>query len=92
MNETIYKYPLPLDNLSIIDMPTGAHVLCVQVQNDIPCLWAIVDPQQPLERRPFRLSGTGHLLALDVGASRYIGTFQLNNGSFIGHVFEPKGR
>lgn len=91
MTMTIYKYPLPLDDRSHIQMPRGAHVLCVQVQRDIPYLWAIVDPDQPLDAKLFRLCGTGHPLEITSPESRYIGTFQLAEGSFIGHVFELKG-
>ena len=88
MNEVIYKYPLPVEDLPTVEMPTGAQVLCVQVQEDKPFLWAIVDPGQPLERRWFRLCGTGQLLGINLPTSRYIGTFQLQEGTFIGHVFE----
>ncbi len=92
MNETIYKYPLSLESSPVIDMPTGAHVLCVQVQKGEPCLWAVVDPDQPIETRQFRLCGTGHNLAIDDPKSHYIGTFQLDGGNFIGHVFDYKRR
>jgi len=88
MEETIHKYSLPEQDLTTVEMPTGARVLCVQVRGDKPFLWAIVDPGQPLESRWFRLCKTGHYLGIDIPSSRYIGTFQLHEGALVGHVFE----
>ena len=92
MVETIHKYPLNVEALPTIKMPAGAQVLCVQVQKGAPCLWAIVDPDQPLEYRYFRVCGTGYGFGMDRTNSRYIGTFQLDEGAFVGHVFELERR
>lgn len=41
------------------------------------------------EKRIFEIFGTGHTIYCDMGVDRrYIGTFQIENGQFIGHVFE----
>jgi hypothetical protein len=79
---TIYKYPVPGD--MDIEMPEGARVLCVQVQNGIPMLWALVDPNAEFVTRRFRLMVTGATFS-DKGLS-YIGTYQID--WFVGHVFE----
>lgn len=84
----IYKYDFEVEGEFNILMPKGAHILTVQVQRDTPCIWAIVDPAQPIEPRTFRILGTGHEMDMDIPHSHYIGTFQLFDGSYIGHMFE----
>jgi hypothetical protein len=86
MDKTIWKFPLTPD--CALSMPVGSIILTVQVQEQIPCLWALVDPAAPHERRCFRTYGTGHPVADDSG--EYIGTFQLNGGVLVFHVFEEK--
>ena len=86
MNRTIWKFPLAVGDVSQIAMPEGAEILSVQTQQEQPCLWALVDPGATLEARSFRLAGTGHPIFED--NIRFIGTFQLSGGSFVGHLFE----
>uniref|UniRef100_A0A6H2A2W0 DUF7352 domain-containing protein n=1 Tax=viral metagenome TaxID=1070528 RepID=A0A6H2A2W0_9ZZZZ len=82
---TIYKYQcLEMDNFTI-EMPTGSHILTVQMQRGEPCIWAIVDPDAFPEQRHFQLFGTGHPID---GIGRYIGTFQLMGGNLVFHLFE----
>ena len=85
---TIFKYVVPLDGVIEIQMRKNAHVLSVQTQEEIPCIWAIVDPEAEMEIRKFYLCGTGHPIDIDIPQHRYIGTFQLVEGGFIGHLFE----
>jgi len=84
--KTIWKYPLaPVENKKIIGMPKGAILLCVQAQYGNPCLWALVDSENPAVLREFSIRGTGHD-ARDVG--QYVGTFQMKGGSLIFHLFD----
>ncbi len=92
MNMTIHKFPLPAGSKVSIEMPQFAHILCVQTQGGIPCVWAVVDTDQPMETRTLRIFGTGHPLDEGHNSSHYIGTFQLAEGSFVGHLFEPERR
>ena len=82
----IYKYPLELTPEQQVEMPLEASILTVQVQNNIPCLWALVDPEMPPSRRTIYIRGTGH--EFDVKSFKYINTFQQLNGGLIWHVFE----
>jgi hypothetical protein len=82
----IYKYSLELVPEQQVEMPLGASILTVQIQNDIPYLWALVDPKIHTVRRTIYIRGTGH--EFDVKAFKYINTFQLLNGELIWHVFE----
>ncbi len=83
--KTIWKYELETTDDQWIDMPIGAEPLTVQVQHEVPCLWALVNPQAPLAKVHVRIFGTGHSFVGSV--SKYVGTYQLHNGSFVGHVF-----
>jgi hypothetical protein len=84
--KSIFKYPLAVDDLQMLDIPEGAEPLTVQIQHDRPCLWALVDPEKPTERRAFRTYGTGHPVDTHPGA--YVGTYQLDGGALVFHVFD----
>jgi len=84
--ETIWKYELETIDSAQIVMPKERRLLTVQVQRGIPCLWALVDPDSPRETVTIITKGTCHLIYAPVG--HYIGTYQLDDGSLIFHVFE----
>jgi hypothetical protein len=81
----VWEYPLTMIDDTVLDLPQDAEVLTVQWQHEHPCLWVLVDPTAPTERRVFRIVGTGHPISGDV---RYVGTVQLDGGALIFHVFE----
>jgi hypothetical protein len=83
---TIYKYKLE-PNFGALQMPQGAQVLTVQMQDGTPCLWAKVDPTRPTERRTFNVYGTGHEMP-DDPCLVYVATFQMGGGALVWHVFE----
>lgn len=86
----IWKWKLyPLDHQAI-EMPAGAKLLDVQVQGAEVCLWALCDPDAPLELREIVTYGTGHSLPDDPG--EYVATFQLEDGVLVFHVFETPKR
>ncbi len=86
--KTTHKFPLAVADLQKVGMPKDSTILTVQIQRGIPCLWALVDTNKAGEERFIRIIGTGHPVPEDI--LRYIGTFQLQEGNFIGHVFEAK--
>ena len=67
-----------------VSMPVGAGVIAAQMQHRALCLWAEVDPEKPMERRPFMVIGTGHTPVPEYGV--YIGTVQ--DGNFVWHVYD----
>ena len=85
----IFKFPLQVSDLQKIRMPKDSTILTVQVQKGTPCLWALVDTEKEMVGRSIRIVGTGH--PVPKGIIRYIGTFQVLEGTFVGHVFEVKG-
>ena len=93
MGKIIWKYST-LQNGSFKDyfslyMPKGAEILTVQIdqKNNQPTVWAMVDPEAEQETRTFELFGTGHTIPTGV-ERKYIGTYQYQNGEFVGHLFE----
>ena len=74
----VSKYPIAIvaDYITIA-MPVDAQILTVQMQNNVACIWALVDPDAPLIERRFRWAGTGHEIKEDIKDLWYIGTFQL---------------
>jgi len=90
-NLRIFKYPFQVSDFIQVEMPKNAHILTVQAQGETACMWAIVDlGESEVEVREFRCYGTGHPIDIEVSSARYIGTFQLLGGRFIGHLFEEK--
>ena len=89
MRKCIYKYKIDDERIEI-DLPKGAEILCVQTQNEVPHIWALVDPSiEVKEKRWFRVIGTGE--DLDCFSSlKYIGTFQFMKGLLVWHVFEER--
>lgn len=84
--ERIYKYELPeLGAWITMHMPDGAQPLCVQVQHGKPYMWARITVGSPPVMHHFRIAGTGHDLGSNVGS--HIGSFQLDGGALVFHVF-----
>lgn len=94
--KVIWKFELQTVDRQVIKMPLGSKILTVQTQNDVPVLWALVDTDMaPQEDKVIDVYGTGNDVDfLSDGyifpdtEREYIGTYQLDGGSFIGHVFE----
>lgn len=81
----IFKYPLRLVDEQKIALPQRSQILTVQMQNEALCLWALVDPNLPLEKRIIRVVGTGNEFD-DPEKCFYLGTVQ--ERVFVWHVFE----
>lgn len=83
----IWKYPLQVTDEQLLELPEGAELLCVQVQNGIPCLWARVNPSVPVKRKYLiRTLGTGREHQ-KYPHERYLSTYQLLDGRLVYHVF-----
>lgn len=87
MIKQIWKFILE-PNQSSITMPDGSEILTVQMQDDKPCIWALVNPLNTPTVRYFEVYGTGHSIHYDMGIERkYINTFQPGKG-LVFHLFE----
>jgi hypothetical protein len=87
MNQ-ILKYEVKITDRFTITMPRDSFVLCVQVQKNIPQIWVMGDLNNPPIERQFALRETGQSFDYLSNVERYIGTFQLDGGAFVGHLFE----
>jgi hypothetical protein len=89
--KTIWKFPLEVIDFWDVAMPQGAEIICLQMNNKKPTIWAIVEDQAPInwEKRSFRTYGTGHE-ASSASKKAYVGTYQFTVHStvFVFHVFE----
>lgn len=85
--KTIYKYPLKIQDKQTVSIPMGAQILSVQVQDEVVCLWALVDPELPKKEFEFQMLGTGHDASHINANYLHIGTVQLDDGNLVFHVF-----
>src|SRR4051812_10783006 len=89
---TVHKFalPFPVTDRFELRLPRGARLLSLQCQQDEPKIWALVESDAPNEVRTFRLVGTGHPIPgiLIAEQLRFVGTFQMMDGSLVFHVFE----
>ena len=84
MAKTIHKYRLQLTDSQVLQLPSSAKPLSVQIQAGQICLWAEVD--NVLEETKdvvISVVGTGH--DIPPGAVHYLGTIQA--GAFVWHVY-----
>lgn len=84
--KTIWKFKI--EPITQIDVPGGDYeILDIQVQGNVPCVWILLDPDKPKTSKiTLKCYGTGHTIPEDPGM--YIGTFQLDHGSLVFHVFK----
>jgi len=86
MKRTIWKYPLEATDTQNVMMPEGAEILSAQMQGNMLCLWALVNPAAPNQRREIEVIGTGH--PMPDAKRRYISTAQMHGGALVWHIFE----
>jgi len=85
--KTIWKFPFETTDMFRVAMPKNSKILDIQVQDGIPCMWALVDTDSIKHNRAFFIHGTGHEVS-QVDDKKYIGTYQERGGSLVWHVFE----
>ena len=87
MKSSIWKFALETTDEQIINVPVGAEFLSVQVQHGQPCIWAQVNPKENvIVRAKVVIVGTGNP-ADHTDGMMFLGTYQLHDGNFVGHVF-----
>lgn len=86
-SKRIWKYPLRTTDRQQVEMPAGASILHVGVQDNVICLWALVDPVQEEFPVMIWIVGTGNPVPDEVLLhSNHLGTVQ--QGPFMWHCFE----
>lgn len=74
-----------------MQLPVHAEILTVQLQDNIPCIWALVDNKFPLSDVIIRMFPTGANIDMSLNL-KYCGTIQLMNGNMVIHVFLDSDR
>ena len=83
----VWKYIIQFNHTTSISMPVGATILMVANQRNVPCRWALVDPEADTEVRQFRIAGTGH--DIEAGhAENYVGSMLAMDEGLVLHIFE----
>ena len=88
----VYKYSLSRTLAGQLraahEIPHAATFLSLHVQNDVPCVWFLVDPdEERVQLHTFQVVGTGHNFdRLNAGVFR--GTVLLEGGALVLHVFD----
>lgn len=82
----IYKY-LITPGVNEFGLPTGCKILSVQTQNNKPQIWVLFDPTVKTKvTRKYQAFPTGSPIEEELVG--FIGTFQLDDGIFVYHLFE----
>ena len=79
----IYKQRLEIADIQKITIPGDSQFLSLQAQDNKPVLWYIVGAD---------INKEFTLITMTTGRNngergKYLGTYQLNGGAFVGHVF-----
>lgn len=82
--ERIFKYEVPVRG-SVL-MPKKARIIHLDLQHGVPMMWALVTPGELEDWRNFIILPTGGEI-LYTGIV-HIGTFLVDNGALVWHVFE----
>lgn len=86
MTNAIWKFPLKLQELQLVDMPKGAVILGAHAQERFICIWALidVDPIPSGTPRRIRIRGTG--FDFNLGTDKFVDT--VLQGSYVWHIFD----
>jgi hypothetical protein len=87
VKRVVWKYTLG-ETASAVAMPRGAEVLHVAEQHGVFCIWVLVDPMGPVCTRAFRITGTGHEMTDWSPDWKFVGTFLVQGGYFVFHVWD----
>lgn len=84
MANTIWKFEALVSDSFELEMPEGAKIIALQLQNNRPTMWAIVNQVNEAMRYCFNVYGTGHPMKetwrVPSTLGEYVGTVQLQNG------------
>lgn len=83
---TIWKYEIPIkSNFSLI-IPIEYKILDFKIQNGVPVIWALVNPESARNSISFCIYGTGHPIDKKDERKQYVGT--IIDDSLVWHLFK----
>lgn len=83
----IYKYELLTENVQFIETYSNFEPLTIEVQNEKPVLYAIIDDETEKRSVKILTYGTGFVIGSYVTDNDFIGTYMLCDNSLVFHVF-----
>jgi hypothetical protein len=84
---TIWKYILRVDDRFTLKLHHGDCLLTVQTQHNKPYIWVETNPEAPEIEQEFLTFGTGYEIPKTDLQPEYIGTYQLEQGLLVYHVY-----
>ena len=81
--KTIYKYSFEIEDSFSLILPYGFEILKVDIQNSVPCFWALIDDKNEVVNVDFKIFGTGFSIKDD--NLKYSGT--IYQGPYVWHLF-----
>ena len=89
MARKIYKFQIDPSGFTKITVPKNAQILTLMIdqKTGAPCLWIELNTRFELEERNFVVVATGVEFPSDRRFD-YVGSFQILEGDFIGHLYE----
>lgn len=88
LTQAVWKYIIPDTTTFTLDLPGGGEVLEVASLGNIPYLWALVTPGQPVKQQKFLNLTTGAGIREPEERLTYLGTYRVLGDSYVGHIFE----
>lgn len=86
MHRVVYKYPINLSLDYSVILPQGHKVIRVSTQCDVyATMWVEADSDSPAMSFKFATINTGSEIP---NGYVYQGTFELNGGDYIGHLYQ----
>ena len=89
----IKKYKLETVDYQTINVPKIDDIinfkdqfLNLEIQNNEPCIWCLVDDGEPTQEIGIVIFGTGMEIPI-LSKNEYLGTYMLRGGDFVYHVF-----
>lgn len=87
MSQSVWKFPLRVEDEQTIEVPVGTEPLKAEMQNGELCLWMLVDTDVSFCRKKVLVFGTGHKVNDTIDRSDYVDSFMMHNGALVFHVF-----
>jgi hypothetical protein len=86
--KTIYKYMVTFGDKTEFSAPSDFKALSLQMQNGVPCIWAIVDTQAEMKTYTVYCLNTGETMLLGmILNSQYLGTVVLPREGLVKHFY-----
>lgn len=82
---TIHKFAVAASGVTELKVHNYYTILCIQTQGNAAFIWIEVDTTRPKVDLSLWTYMTGEKQTV---CGEYLGTFQLDNGSYVGHVYK----